>query len=83
MKVRKTELATNFPPFEIIITIETKDEARALWAIFNYVPNTDLLPEEMSEEVRRTIGGEFGCLGGEIAKGVTYSQFYRSKVKEK
>ena len=56
-------------------------EARALYAIFNYSPNVDLLPEELGDSVRQEIGTEFSVLppSKEIARGVTYDQFYRGK----
>jgi hypothetical protein len=66
-----------FQPFNLNITVETKEEAQALFAIFNYTPNTDLLGNSHYSAVKDAIG-PFST-SGVIARGVTYEQFYRPK----
>lgn len=82
MKIR-VDKSDDFAPFDVTFSVETAEEARVLYAIFNYFPNTELLPEGMSLAVRSEIGTEFGDLPDsmEIAKGITYEQFYRGKGK--
>lgn len=84
MKVNRFGDKPGFHPFDITLTVETEDEARALYAIFNYSPNVDILPEKISDEIRDQIGREFGELGSSqvIARGVTYSKFYRGKRED-
>ena len=85
MKVNRFGSHEGFPAFDITLTIESEEEARALYAIFNYIPNTDLFPDGVSLKIREKIGERFSNLGsGEvIAKGVTYDSFYRPKEKSK
>lgn len=80
MRVSKTK-SKGFIPFDITLSVESEEEARALYAIFNYVPNLDLFPEGVGASIRDKIGGEFEALpcSGEIAGGITYSTFYNSK----
>lgn len=67
-------------PFDIVFTINNAEEARALYAIFNYCPNTELLPE-LDPSARHAIGEKFSIIppSSEIANGVTYSKFYSRK----
>lgn len=68
------------PPFEPIvltITLETAEEARAMYAIFNHGRNTALLskggfPAKDALGETHYVGGSNGV----IAKGVTYEEFY-------
>ena len=79
MKVRR-DGGWGWKPFDIVFTVESEAEARALYAIFNYTPNTDLLPGAVEVDVRRQLGSKFAIpFDGEIANGVTYGDFYRSK----
>ncbi len=82
---RYIEDKQTFRPFSITIPIETIDAARALYAIFNYSPNTDLLLNtNLSSYVIKDLIKEFCgendpyvCNEDEfIASGVTYQQFY-------
>ena len=84
MKVLRDREGVGFHAFDVTLTIESEEEARALYAIFNYGPNTDLLPCEIGKIVREVIGGEYGNLaaGSVIAKGITYVTFYRYKMKD-
>ncbi len=78
MKVQRDREGVGFRTFDVTLTIESEKEARALYAIFNYVPNTSLLPRGVAQDVRDVIGPDIAILGdnGEIANGVTYADFY-------
>ncbi len=80
MKARR-EGGWEWKPFDVVLTVESEEEAKALYAIFNYCPNEDILPEGRAKQVRDAIGGRYGDLGGGqlIARGVHYEEFYRSK----
>jgi len=80
MKVQKIEGIHGFDPFDIIFTVENEEEARGLFAIFNYYPNVTVLPNGKGKEIRSIIGDNFGKLdNGEIANGVNYRTFYNAK----
>ena len=80
MKVQRIEGVHKFNPFDIIFTVENEEEARALYAIFNYCPNVDVLPTGKGKEIRLTIGNDFSELNNsEIANGVNYRTFYNAK----
>ena len=74
----------NFRSFDIVLTVESVEEAQALYAIFNYVPNIALLPEGISTSIKKAIGEKFGISWKNhiIARGITYQNFYRSKKTE-
>ena len=80
MKARR-EGGWGWKPFDVVLTVESEEEAKALYAIFNYCPNEDILPEGGAKQVRDAIGGRYGDPGGGqlIARGVHYGEFYRSK----
>ena len=81
MKVQRDREGVGFHTFDVTFTIESEEEARALYAIFNYVPNIALLPNGTGEIVRKVMGEKFRELGPDqlIARGVTYSKFYPGK----
>jgi len=83
MRVNRFGGNEGFQEFDLILTIESEGEARALYAIFNYFPNVDLLPFGISEKIREQIGDRYSKLmaGEEISNGVTYATFCSSKVK--
>jgi len=68
--------------FYLAIKMENNEEAQALYAIFNYAPNADLLPCGAAEKIKNAIGEDFYITRGdeEIANGTTYDKFYRRKV---
>ena len=83
MKVHKLQNICEFTPFNVILTVESEEEARALYAIFNYSSNLDLFPGNAAGDVRHTIGRKFSdTVNGEIANGVTHGQFYSSKRED-
>jgi len=75
MKVEKNK---SFTPFDITITVESKEEAQALYAIFNYTPNCNLLSDDISIQIRHTIGNEYSVTRSHdiIANGIDYEDFY-------
>ena len=85
MKITFNENKQAFTPFEFTVKVETLEEAKAWYAIFNYTPNTNLLGIEGSkassirEELRDNAGeAVYVCVGHrEIANGVTYDQYYK------
>lgn len=83
MKAHKVK-SSGFVPFDLVIGIESEEEARALYAIFNYCPNTELLSDEAEPSIRATIGQKFSILpaSNEIANGVSYNKFYSKKEKD-
>jgi len=85
MRVTKFGGNDGFQEFDITFTVENEEEARALYALFNYSPNVDMLGGDIGERTRRLIGGHFSILGTDniIANGVTYSNFYSHKEQRK
>ena len=83
MKVRR-DGGWRWKPFDVVLTIESEEEARALYAIFNYSHNVDILPEEAGDNIRKAIGKRYGDLNGSqlIARGVHYGVFYKSKRED-
>ena len=83
MKIQRDTQGLEFHAFDVTFTIESEEEARALYAIFNYCPNTDLLGGDIGERTRKVIGEHFSALGfdSQIANGITYRKFYSSKEK--
>ena len=84
MKVQRDQEGVGFRVFDVTLTIESEEEARALYAIFNYSLNRDILPGDAGEEIRKAIGRKYGDLGPSqlIARGVHYQDFYRLKKED-
>jgi len=87
MKVHRDTRGLRFRPFDITLTVESEEEARALYAVFNYSPNVDLLSFGACEPVRKAIGEKYSYLGADgadnvIARGITYGTFYRHKNRD-
>lgn len=79
MKVSRTK-NTAFAPIAITLTIENEAEARAMYAIFNYTPNCDLLSDVIVDNIKHAIGDYSVPGNGEIANGIRYADFYRGKT---
>lgn len=74
MKVSSTKIEPKFKPFSFKLTVESKEEAQALYAIFNHIKTTELLK---SAQIRSAIGSEHYVYGGAvIANGISYNDFY-------
>ena len=80
MKVKKTKIDT-FAPFSITLDIETKEEAQALYAIFNNCKNTQLFEYGIDEAIKKAIGDKFYIDNGNgiISNRITYNQYYECK----
>lgn len=67
----------------VSLCIESADEAKALYAIFNHTRNTDLLGQATEDvgialKIRKAVGECFYANRGEdIIPGVSYIDFYR------
>ena len=83
MRVQRDLEGVGFRAFDITLTVDSEEEARALYAIFNYSPNVDLLGGDIGERIRKVIGEHFGRLGSDsqIANGITYREFFSHKEK--
>jgi hypothetical protein len=73
-------------PFKVVIDVITKEQAQALYAIFNHTRNSDLL-QPISENVRMQLSekGDFYVHFGNnvIANGITYDQFYKNEINKR
>jgi len=79
MKVSSNIAVIGFVPIILHLTIESEEEARAVYAIFNYSGNTDLFKHGQDEEVREELK-DFSTRGNDmISNGITYRKFYRPK----
>ena len=65
-----------FAPFSITLNVETEEEARSLYALFNKVNNVDLVGYTNAKLIKEEIGLKYYVNHGEIANGVGYSQYY-------
>ena len=67
----------SFEPIVLTITLETAEEARAMYAIFNNGRNTALLSKG-GYPVKEALGVDYYVGGNKdvIAQGVTYGKFY-------
>ena len=76
MKINKTT-SNKFNPYTVKLTIETREEAQALYAIFNKIDAAMLLPKV--RDIRQAIGKEYYVEDSDaiIANGVKYSEFYK------
>lgn len=78
MKVQRIEIEQEeqFVPFAIQINVESKEEAQALYAIFNHARNSDLI--NSAAAIRDAIGEKYWVnkYDSIIAKGISYNEFY-------
>ena len=58
MQVKKHILTDTFKPFDLIFKVESEEEARALYAIFNHRDNAELLGIDKAEQIKKIIGRE-------------------------
>ena len=80
MKVNSENPEVGFSPIHLNIVLESAEEARAFYAIFNYTRNTDLFKNCQDIKIRKQLQ-EFRQLDEDavIANGITYQQFYYPK----
>lgn len=75
MKVNKQE---QFVPFDLVLSIESKEEAQALYAIFNKQENASLLGNDKADMVDCAIGSKYYIASSHkvIANGITHGEYY-------
>lgn len=75
MKVTNKSMQ-EFQPFTLEFLIETEEEARAMFAIFNHVDNLELFKNKIYSDT--FLPTKYGSVGddGVISNGVTYNKFY-------
>ena len=81
MKVEKQPTPEkSFEPFVLKIEIESKEEAQALYAIFNHSRNAKLFPDQ-AQNIRYIIGKDYSIDRSSdiISNNVLYSEFYMPK----
>jgi hypothetical protein len=85
MQVTEEIIENNFNPIRLTILIETKEEAQALYAIFNHYHNRKLFPPDIINSILKKIGDEFyvGSNNCIISNNITYKNFYKIIPTEK
>jgi hypothetical protein len=80
MKVNKKIIDISFKAIELTITIETEEEAQALYAIFNFTHNRKLLKEKDTNLLLDEIGKKFyiGEKNKIISNNIAYKDYYKS-----
>lgn len=78
MKISRTG-SDKFKPFTLNIRVETKEEAQALYAIFDLRGNTRLFDTTTTRAIRSSIGEEnYVCKSDSvISRGIRYCEFYK------
>ena len=76
MKVEVKQQAPAFAPMQVVISIETEEDARAVYAMFNYGPFARAIGAGVARIARENIGTRHYRVRGEIARGITASTFY-------
>lgn len=82
MKVKMEQIVNDFTPIKISFTMESMEEARAMYAVFNNISNTCLFDVDSPIHDTTSILGDKFSVSGEkavISNGITYEQFYCSK----
>ncbi len=75
MKV--TRCNNEFLPFDLILSIESNEEAKAIYAIFSHTNNTKLLDNEFHYSITEALSEFDTKWKNVIAKGVTTDEFYK------
>lgn len=66
-------------PFHLALLIETEEEAKALFALFNHSdgPAKHLLGPTIQTKIREALGSRWHTLGARtIARGISYDRYY-------
>lgn len=64
MKVTHDAKVERFRPFTLNIVVESEEEAKVLYAIFSYPPNSNRLPDgscEIRKAIRECVSGRPDC----------------------
>ena len=67
-----------FQPFNLILKVESREDAQALFAIFSHRNNQRLLGSMTAHKICDEIGDEYKTTGGDriIANGVTAVDYF-------
>ena len=78
MKIEFNETKQDFTPVQMVVNIETLEDAKLWYAIFNHGRNVRLLGKNDNADKLEEAVGEccYTGHGDVIANGVTYSEFY-------
>lgn len=82
MKVSSSIEVAMFAPRTLHITIQSEEEGRALYAIFNHTHNTDLFRNGQDQKVRKELEDfdlSHNDMEDVIANGIIYREFYYPK----
>ena len=78
MKVQRKNKAEIFEPFDLVITIESEEEARTFYAIFNSERNAVLIGYSSTNSLKDAIGNKYMTPREDIiARGIRYRDFYK------
>ena len=79
MKVSRKKVEPSFTPLTLNITVESQEEARALYAIFNATHSRRVLGDEAADRFCSAIGNEYTTHDSKdvIARDITEKEFYR------
>jgi hypothetical protein len=81
MQVDKHYTEGGFNPFDLTLKVRSREEAQALYAMFNYVKSNCVLDNDTVMAIKNAIGEEFyiGCSNSHtvIGNGVTYGEYYK------
>lgn len=79
MKITFNKQQPKFTPIQMVVNIETLEDAKVWYAIFNHGRNNRLLGKNDCFDKLEEVVGECCYVGdGEvIANGVTYDQYYK------
>ena len=78
MKIEFNKQQPKFTPIQMVVDIETLEDAKVWDAIFNHGRNNRLLDKiDYADKLEEVVGENcYVCHGKVIANGVTYSEFY-------
>ena len=78
MKIEFVKKQPEFTPVQIVVDIETLQDAKAWYAIFNHSRNNRLLGKNDYADNLEKVVGEccYAGYGEVLVNGVTYSEFY-------
>lgn len=78
---KPVERADNFEPFVLELTVETREEAQALYAIFNLGKNSRLLGREKSGRITDEVSKEYYVSDSYkvISNSITYENYYHDQ----
>ena len=78
MRVEIERTKPAFVPVKVVIDIESKEDARAVYAMFNYSPFAKAIGRHIAEQARGQLGHEYhtSVTDPVIARGVRRADFF-------